>query len=691
MNAATASGPSTMSSRPMRGWPILCWLMRGGWLVWLASWCGLATAAGTQPMSLADLSLQVGVSNAVISPDGRTVAVVISREDYGNNRHVRSLVLVDVASGTQREPAPGQTSISAPKWSPTGDRLAWLDASEAGTVQIHVKANDGSASLATRITNLNGGVQSYGWGADGKSFVFMANELPPPAATGPEEHLTAFEVSDNDYLAARAPVRTYLGRVVIQTGEVSRLSADRQHVKSFVVLPDDRSILFLSEPGTRRSGNLRAALNMATVGGAPRTVVDGPELSPAPLQTLFPGSPDGRFIAYSRSRGPEPFFRPNGLMVRPARGGEERWLSAAIDRNFGQMVWLPDSASVIAVAPDRTSDAVWRLGLDGTIRRLELGGIRQISSLSISNTGTLAFIGAREQHPAEVYVASSSTSPPRQLTKFNAVLAQRALGKVTTVTWRSDGFELSGVLTYPPGYRPGHKYPLVLDIHGGPMSTSNAAFHAFDQLLAAQGWLVFAPNYRGSNSAGDEFQRAIINDAGDGPGRDVMTGIEAIKALGIVDETRIAISGWSYGGYLTAWLTAQHSNWRAAVAAAAVTDWYDSYSLSDANEFFGFGLGGSPWLRNNAANYWRQSPMAYAQQIRTPMLILSTTGDVRVPVTQSYKLFRALRDNAVPVRFVAYAQGGHMPSDPVNQRDWYRRWLEWIDECFRAGQPQVRQ
>lgn len=678
---------STVDRASLARW----WLMYGGWLVLLAPWCQVAIAANVGRMSLTDLSLQVGLSNAAISPDGRTVAVVVSSEDYETNRRANSLILIDVASGTQREPAPSRVGISVPKWSPSGDRLAWLDKTEAGLTQIYVKANDSAASSAPRITSLSHGVQSYEWGADGKSFVFMAGE-PLPAATGPERHLTAFEVSDNDFLAARAPVPTYLSQVIIETGEVSRLSTDQQNVKGFVVLPDNLSILFASEPGTHHTGNLRAILNTVPVdGGVPRILMDEPQLRGAPLQVVFPGSPDGKFIAYSRSRGPEPFFRSNGLMIRPAQGGEERWLSAAIDRSFGQMVWLPDSGSVIAVAPDRTSDGVWQLGLGGTARKLDLGDIRQISSLSVSKTGALAFIGAREQHPPEVYVVSSVRSRPRQLTQFNAVLAGRSLGKVTTLTWRNDDFELSGVLTYPPGFRPGQKYPLVLDIHGGPMSTSNAAFHAFDQLLAAQGWLVFAPNYRGSNSAGDAFQRAIINDAGDGPGRDVMAGVAAVKALGIVDETRIAVSGWSYGGYLTAWLTSHHSNWRAAVAAAAVTDWFDSYSLSDVNEFFGFGLGGSPWLQNNAANYWRQSPMAYVRQIRTPTLILSTTGDVRVPVTQSYKLFRALRDNAVPVRFVAYAQSGHMPSDPVNQRDWYRRWLEWIDECFGTSQRQALQ
>jgi dipeptidyl aminopeptidase/acylaminoacyl peptidase len=155
-----------------------------------------------------------------------------------------------------------------------------------------------------------------------------------------------------------------------------------------------------------------------------------------------------------------------------------------------------------------------------------------------------------------------------------------------------------------------------------------------------------------------------------------------VKAMGIVDEDRIAVSGWSYGGYMTAWLTAHYQGWRAAVAGAAVTDWFDWYSLADMNTWAGLGLGGSPWLNDNAMNYWRQSPMAYAHQIRTPTLILSTTGDPRVTVTQSYKLYHALRDNGVEVTFIAYPTGGHFPPDPVHQRDLRRRWIDWIRKEF---------
>jgi dipeptidyl aminopeptidase/acylaminoacyl peptidase len=214
------------------------------------------------------------------------------------------------------------------------------------------------------------------------------------------------------------------------------------------------------------------------------------------------------------------------------------------------------------------------------------------------------------------------------------------------------------------------------------MGTSTEAFSVLGQLLAAEGWIVFSPNYRGSNNMGSSFQRAVINDAGEGPGQDVMAGVEAVKELGIVDEDKLAVSGWSYGGFMTTWLIAHYPGWRVAVAGAAVTDWFDWYNLADLNNWAGYGLGGSPWLNDNMENYWKQSPIAYASKIRTPTLILSNTLDPRVTVTQSYKLFYALRDNKVPVEFYAYPVPGHFPGDPVHRRDVYKRWIDWIRKHF---------
>ena len=151
------------------------------------------------------------------------------------------------------------------------------------------------------------------------------------------------------------------------------------------------------------------------------------------------------------------------------------------------------------------------------------------------------------------------------------------------------------------------------------MYASKEGFCIFHQLLAAKGWIVFSPNYRGSDNMGREYQRAIINDTGDGPGRDVMAGIAEVIAQGFVDEDRIAVSGWSYGGFMTTWLISHYHIWKAAVAGAAVTDWLDYYNASDINLWPGYGLGGSPWLNNNLQNYWKQSPITYAHNIQHPL------------------------------------------------------------------------
>jgi dipeptidyl aminopeptidase/acylaminoacyl peptidase len=159
-----------------------------------------------------------------------------------------------------------------------------------------------------------------------------------------------------------------------------------------------------------------------------------------------------------------------------------------------------------------------------------------------------------------------------------------------------------------------------------------------------------------------------------------MAGIEAVKQHGFVDTSRIAVSGWSYGGYMTTWLIGHYGAWKVAIAGAAVTDWMETYNLADWNVVVRYELGGSPWTGNFEKTYREQSPITYAPKIKTPTLIVSDTGDVRVPITQSYKLYHALRDNNVPVKFIAYPVSGHSPNDPVRQMDVNRRWIEWLEQ-----------
>ena len=222
----------------------------------------------------------------------------------------------------------------------------------------------------------------------------------------------------------------------------------------------------------------------------------------------------------------------------------------------------------------------------------------------------------------------------------------------------------------------------MLYIHGGPRAASLMTFSSQAQLMAAHGWLVFQPNYRGSDNLGGTYQGAIRNDAGEGPGRDVIAGIESLKKRGFVDDTRMGVSGWSYGGYMTTWMLGHYDIWKAAVTGASVTNQLDQYDLSDAA---GAGRGNnSPWVNPDAMERMRQqSPITNANKIKAPTLILHNVGDYRVTITQSYELYHALIDNGVTTQFIAYPISGHNAQDPVHQRDVQRRWIEWFEKYLK--------
>ena len=270
------------------------------------------------------------------------------------------------------------------------------------------------------------------------------------------------------------------------------------------------------------------------------------------------------------------------------------------------------------------------------------------------------------------------------MTDFNREVSALRLGRSESIEWTApDGVRADGVLTYPPDFDPGKKWPLVLEIHGGPTGASNEAFSALPQLMAARGWVVLQPNYRGSDNRGSAFKRGIVPGAGSGPGRDVMAGVEAVKRRGFVDPERVAVGGWSYGGFMTVWMIGHYGGFSAAMAGAAALDLTDMYCLSDLNVMPRHAITGSPWTGGRASLFHAESPLSSVAQIRTPTLILSNTADSRVAVVQSYKLFHALRDLGIETKFVAYPTPGHVPRGPVRDRDVCRRWLDWIAEHFR--------
>jgi dipeptidyl aminopeptidase/acylaminoacyl peptidase len=398
-------------------------------------------------------------------------------------------------------------------------------------------------------------------------------------------------------------------------------------------------------------------------------------------QPLF--SPDGARIAHWYPRDGQS-KNVNEIYVGRANGGDTSSFTRGLDRNVQRAIWMPDSRSMLVSANDGTSTGLWIQSLEGAARRIDMGNVVATAGFwldaSIGPKGEVALTGSEPGRPAELYYVASPTSQPQRLTDFNRDTAALELGRSETVQWDSDSFHMDGVVTYPPDFAAGKKYPLVLYVHGGPRSASKQAFSSRAQLLAAQGWVVFEPNYRGSDNLGNAFQSAIWNDAGAGPGRDVMAGVALLEKRGFVDSKKMAVSGWSYGGYMTTWLLGNYpEKWKAAVAGAAVTDWLDQYNYGDANVRRGAAFGGSPYTDpKRMQQFLEQSPIYYASRIKAPTLILSDTGDFRVPITQSYQLYHALVDNGVTTQFIAYPVSGHSPADPVHSRDVDRRWIAWL-------------
>ncbi len=277
---------------------------------------------------------------------------------------------------------------------------------------------------------------------------------------------------------------------------------------------------------------------------------------------------------------------------------------------------------------------------------------------------------------------------PRALTHFNDALARLQLGTMREIRWHGrGGFQEYGVVTFPPNMQAGRKYPIVVNIHGGPGDSSlrSFAWEAWPraQLIASHGYIVFEPNYRGSDDDGNAFALAIYRDTVSGPADDILRGLAAVGKLPGADTSRIGVCGWSYGGLLTSWLITQHHFWRAAVSGAAVNNEIDEYALSTSNVQNRYYLGTSPYAKGGAAVYLAQSPIAYARAVTTPTLIWATTLDPVVPIPQAYEFYHALHERGVPVRFVVFPANTHGPADAAQTAILTRLWLQWLDRYLR--------
>jgi dipeptidyl aminopeptidase/acylaminoacyl peptidase len=638
-----------------------------------ASTVGLL-AATPRPLELDDVRRLVTYSSAAIAPDARRVVAIERRADFKENRSVTRLVLIDVATRAKRTLTPDRKSVQSPVWSPNGDRIAFLSAGgEKKTPQVWVLPTDGGE--AERVTDAERGVGGFAWRPDGREIAYVTDD-EAPNQKAIDAHDDAFDVTHEAWTARAASQPSHIWLIPAHGGKARRLTSGSWSASEITYRPDGRAIAFTRAPDGTFNTFLRTQLGIVDVAtGKVRAFGAIGSNNPAFDRT-------GRTLAYGRPNAIATV--QSDIVLAAGDGSHEVNVGARLDRDAGGGEFLPDGAFVTR-ANDGTQTRLFVLHRDDTVTQLPVGAVNP-NGLSIARDGTLAFAGATATDASELYVLRPHAAAPERLTSTNAWLASRGIGTKRTIAWRApDRTPLDAVLTQPPNFDKGKKYPLVLVMHGGPTGSTRAIFNPLAALMAARGWLVLEPNYRGSDNHGAKSIATSLGRPMSVAGQDILDVLALVQKEGSVDATRIGVSGWSAGGMMTSWLITHDTRWRAAIAGAPVTSLLGVATMTDVNSYAPALLRGNPWADPAVmTRALEESPITYADRVKTPTLIVTDAGDQRVPTPLAYQFYHAVRATGTPAELLVYPVNGHFPNDPLHAEDINRRWLAWFTKHFQA-------
>ena len=487
----------------------------------------------------------VHLSDVSISPDGKQVFTFVrSIGDYQRDRYVRTLSIVPASRGAVRSLLMKLDSLRSLQWSPSNAEIAYIAEGAHRIKQVLVIPAEGGTPR--QITHAAKDVEQYAWNPKGTLIAYVSEDGPSnPAAA--KRHDDLWEVHDVGFMQKYESRPSHIWIVSSQGGVARRLThgswsymeADPPFVGAATDpswSADGRTITFTMQANADNSDSDRTSIAEVDVRTGKITKLDS--RTTYEYEPQF--APQGHAITYLYPHGPGPI---SVLDVFVADGANNADITQTFDHDVTGVWWLPNKRMLLS-ANDGLDRALYLMQLpSGTPKKLSLGRLNP-TDVSTSSGGKIAMIASATDVPPEIYVMDGANAVPRTLTNLNASVAALDLGRSEEVSWKaSDGERNDGILTYPLGYQPGKKYPLVLRIHGGPEGASILAWQDLRQLFASRGYLVFEPNYRGSDNLGTAHEHAIYKDPGVGPGHDVMAGVEAVEKLGIVDTSREAVTG----------------------------------------------------------------------------------------------------------------------------------------------------
>lgn len=632
-----------------------------------------APVAQSRAFKPVDLFALEYAADPQISPDGRTIAYIRRSFDIATDRARSNIWIIDVARGEHRPLLSGAANFSSPRWSADGKRLAYVSAVE-GSAQIYVRWMDSGATA--RVTNLTEAPSGLAWSPDGRMLAFASfvrGEAKPFATMppAPEGARWAEKPEVIDRLNYRADGAGYAEQgyshiftVPADGGTPRQITSGTYDHGGVVSWAPDSQTLFLSatrtpDPDRTPQRDQIYAINLRSLALTQLTQRDGPSVAPKI-------SPDGRMIAFLGFNDRATSNQEFSLWVMNRDGSGARSLTDKMDVGVSDFGW--DGRDGLYFAYDQQGTT--KLGYvtpkgAPRVRATGLGGEdigRPYSgvSLSVARDGSVATNVTTATEPGDIALIRGTTL--RRLTRLNDdVAAIRDLATVEEIwTTAPDGVKSQSWIMKPANFDPARKYPLILEIHGGPHTNYGARFSAEMQAYAAAGYVVLYSNPRGSTSYGDAFANKIDKAYPGGDYDDLMAAVDGVLAKGYVDPARLFVTGGSGGGVLTAWIIGKTQRFRAAVVSKPVINWTSFALTADNPAYFGrYWFGKNPWEDGAQADYWRRSPLSLVGSVKTPTMLITGEQDYRTPISETEQYYTALKLSGVDTAMVRVPESSH--------------------------------
>jgi len=641
----------------------------------------LFTATATAQTWDPELQLKLkAVGAPQVSPDGKRVVYIVNEAvmTADKSEFVSQIWLANIATKQNTQLTFGEKSSTNPKWSPDGNWIAFTSNRKDNRNQLYLLSMNGGE--AEPLTDGKSGVANFQWSPDGRSIAFTMSDPKTEDEEKNDKGKNDFRWVDENQKLARLYVLA-IQKDANGKREPRKLTTANYQVDDFDWSNDGSRIAFSHVKSPLANDWPSSDVDIVEVAsGNVSVLANSPAAESSPLY-----SHDGKSIAIIATDNPPTWPGAGFIQIYPASGGQPKTLATSFDAGPDVVGWSSDNKKIYFSEAKGTGTQIYVV--DVAANRIEEIKTTPavIGALSLNNSGnTVAFVRQTSDTPGDVFVASLPDFNPVQITTVNAGTKLPPIGRTEVITWKSkDGTPIEGLLTYPVGYQAGQRVPLILNVHGGPAGVFQQTFlggrGAYPlATFAAHGYAILRANPRGSSGYGKEFRHANRKDWGYGDYQDLMTGVDRVIEMGVADPERLGVMGWSYGGFMTSWIVTQTSRFKAASAGAPVTNLMSFNGTADIPAFVPDYFGGQFWEVMD--DYQKHSPMFNVKNVTTPTMIQHGEADVRVPISQGYEFYNALKVKGVPTRMLVLPRQPHGPNEPKMQLAAMKANVEWFEK-----------